>query len=206
MSALFNADSVHSTGMKNAISLQLQSQQMAVLFGESGTGKSVLFKALADLVAHQGTIQLNGQSQMATCPEKWRQQVMYFSAETAWWRETVEEHFETLPTEEDLQQIGLNLKHLTQPINALSSGEKQRLALLRGLAYHPTILLLDEITANLDKASSLKVENLVKSYCKNQPAAVLWISHDEAQIKRLAEPENRWSIDDLYKQTEALTL
>ncbi|MEA3405825.1 MAG: ATP-binding cassette domain-containing protein [Pseudomonadota bacterium] len=206
MSTLFKADSVHSKGMKNAISLQLQSQQMVVLFGESGTGKSVLFKALADLVDHQGTIQLNGQSQMSTCPENWRQQVMYFSAETAWWRETAEEHFETLPTEDELQQIGLSLKHLTQPINALSSGEKQRLALLRGLVYKPTILLLDEITANLDKVSTLKVESLVKAYCQTQSAAMIWISHDEAQTKRLAEPENRWNIDDLYRKTEVFSV
>lgn len=203
---LLQADSVHSTGMKNAVNLQLHSHQLVVLSGESGTGKSVLLKALADLVEHQGQISLQGRAQEAICPENWRQQVMYFSAETAWWRETVEEHFETLPSEDELQQIGLKHRHLSKSINALSSGEKQRLALLRGLAYQPSVLLLDEITANLDKASTLKVESLVKAYCQAHQAAMIWISHDEAQIDRLAELANRWSMDDLYKQSEALSV
>ena len=200
MSVLLQVEQVQSKGMPKAISFELQAEQKVVLFGESGTGKSVLFRALADLIKHDGQVLLNGQSQTQLCPENWRRQVMYFSAETAWWKETADAHFDTLPTEQQLEQVGLTLEQLKQPISGLSSGEKQRLALLRGLSYQPTILLLDEITANLDKLSTLKVETVVKDYCQTQKAAMIWISHDEAQKQRLADSENQWDIETLYQE------
>ena len=198
MNALLTVKNVQSTGMPNAISFELQATQQVVLFGESGTGKSVLFKALADLINHQGYVALKGRSQSDYCPEKWRQQVMFFSAETAWWKETPEAHFDQLPTQAQLEAIGLNLAQLKQPISGLSSGEKQRFALLRGLSYQPTVLLLDEITANLDKLSTLNVERVVQDYCQTQQAAMIWISHDEAQQARLTDPDNQWDIQVLY--------
>ena len=200
MSALFIAENVQSTGMPSAISFELQTEQRVVLIGESGTGKTVLFKSLADLSDHQGQVFLNGKKQSDICPEDWRRQVMYFSAETAWWKDTAAEHFETLPSDEQLDAVGLTSEQLKQTVSALSSGEKQRLALLRGLSYNPTILLLDEITANLDSVATLKVEAVVKAYCQTQQAAMFWITHDEVQQKRLVEPENRWDIQELYRQ------
>lgn len=200
MSALFTAENVQSTGMPSAISFELQAEQRAVLIGKSGTGKTVLFKSLADLIEHQGQVTLNGKKQSELCPEDWRRQVMYFSAETAWWKDTAAEHFKTQPSEEQLDEVGLTSEQLNQPVSALSSGEKQRLALLRGLSYKPTILLLDEITANLDSVATLKVEAVVKAYCQNEQAAMFWITHDEVQQKRLVEPENCWDIQALYRQ------
>jgi len=201
MSTLLNVEQVHSKGMLSAISFELHAAQKVVLFGESGTGKSVLFRALADLIPHQGQVSLSGKAQTDICPEHWRRQVMYFSAETAWWKETADVHFDTLPSSEQLEAVGLTIEQLTQPISGLSSGEKQRLALLRGLSYQPTVLLLDEITANLDKVATLKVEAVVKDYCQTHSAAMLWISHDEAQKNRLADPENQWDIEALYQDT-----
>lgn len=202
MSALFIAQNVQSTGMPSAISFELQTEQRVVLMGESGTGKTVLFKSLADLIDHQGDVFLNGKKQSDICPEDWRRQVMYFAAETAWWKDTAAEHFEPQPSEAQLDEVGLTSAQLNQPVSALSSGEKQRLALLRGLSYKPTILLLDEITANLDNASTLKVEAVIKAYCHTQQAAMFWITHDEVQQKRLVEPENRWDLQELYRQTQ----
>ena len=204
MSVLLKVKRVQSTGMSKPVSFELQAEQKVVLFGESGTGKSVLFRALADLIKHNGEVTLNGTLQSKLFPENWRRKVMYFSAETAWWKDTADAHFETLPSEAQLDAVGLSLEQLKQPISGLSSGEKQRLALLRGLSYQPTILLLDEITANLDKVSTLKVENVVKDYCQTHQAAMIWISHDEAQKMRLAEPENQWNIEMLYQQGTAL--
>lgn len=205
MSRLLEVENVYASGMQAPVSFALQAEQQVVLFGASGSGKSLLFKALADLIPHQGEVSLNRQPQQSLCPHDWRQQVMYFSAETAWWLDTAQAHFETLPTEQALQAVGLSLSHLTQPVSALSSGEKQRLALLRGLSFQPKVLLLDEISANLDQASSLKVEQAVRTYCEQQQAAMIWISHDETQQQRLAEPQNRWSIESLYQSSAEAT-
>jgi len=75
---------------------------------------------------------------------------------------------------------------LQQPVTHLSSGERQRLALLRVLANRPRVLLLDEPTANLDADNTRRVEQLITDYLNEQQAAALWISHDGAQCDRIA--------------------
>lgn len=172
-------------GMQTAIGLQLQAQDICMLSGKSGSGKSQFLKALADLISHQGEVFLAGSNMQSVSAPVWRQQVMYFSAETAWWSDLVSEHFELLPTTEQLQQIALPENILKVNPDTLSSGEKQRLALLRGLQYAPKVLLLDEVTANLDPTSEQLVESLVKQYIQQHSAAAIWISHDAEQRQRL---------------------
>jgi energy-coupling factor transporter ATP-binding protein EcfA2 len=70
-------------------------------------------------------------------------------------------------------------------IRRLSSGERQRLALLRILALKPRVLLLDEPTANLDKTNTSLAETLIEDYSQQHRAAVLWVSHDLEQLERL---------------------
>ncbi len=195
-----------TAGMLRPVDLTIQGGQLWMLSGVSGIGKSQLLKAIADLIPHSGQAWLNGKAQADICADQWRQQVMYFPAETAWWKERVAEHFETLPTAEQLQDLGLNESFLQKNPDSLSSGEKQRLALLRGLVLKPQVLLLDEITANLDPASTLQVEAFLQQYIQtslplaertlspvlpNEGAtrAILWISHDVHQRQRLAHPE-----------------
>ena len=182
-------DDVHTPGMIKPITLVLQSQQVWMVSGESGTGKSLLLKSLADLVEHSGQVTLfekeKTQQQDKICPEIWRSKVMYFSAETAWWSDSVKAHFETEPKLELLKLVGLKADILEQNPYNLSSGEKQRLALLRGLQYEPKVLLLDEVTANLDPKSALLVEDLVTDYIAKHKAAALWVTHDEEQQERL---------------------
>ena len=60
------------------------------------------------------------------------------------------------------------------------------LALIRLLVNQPRVLLLDEPTANLDPASVERVEALLMRYRQQTGAAVLWVSHDPAQIARVA--------------------
>jgi ABC-type iron transport system FetAB ATPase subunit len=74
---------------------------------------------------------------------------------------------------------------LSWSVARLSTGERQRLALIRLLAQGPEVLLLDEATANLDPSNSARVEAIVGAYRGTQSAAVLWVSHDPAQRRRL---------------------
>jgi len=173
-------------GMPQEIDFELNQNEVCMVSGVSGSGKSQFFKALADLIEHQGQVQLIQQTMALCSPEAWRAQVMYFSAETAWWDDQVSLHFDTLPSAETLKEIGLNTSLLESNPDSLSSGEKQRLALLRGLQYQPKVLLLDEITANLDPKSEQMVEKMVMDYIQQYQAAVLWISHDSEQTERMA--------------------
>jgi ABC-type iron transport system FetAB ATPase subunit len=111
--------------------------------------------------------------------------VALLPAEAAWWYTTVGEHFnDSAPP--GLSQLGFDEKVLTWKINRLSSGEKQRLSLLRVLCNHPKVLLLDEPTANLDSENSRKVENLVALIQRETEMAVIWVSHDIEQLERVS--------------------
>jgi len=185
-SGFFTVTSFKAKGMSEPINLALSPKDICMVSGPSGSGKSQFFKGLADLITHEGSVKLEQQTLEHTCPESWRAQVMYFPAETAWWDDVVALHFDTLPTAEKLQKIGLDPNLLNANPDSLSSGEKQRLALLRGLQYQPKVLLLDEITANLDPKSEKLVEAMVAEYVQKANTAALWISHDPEQTQRMA--------------------
>ncbi len=187
--ALLEVSALSAAGMSAAIDLKVYANQVWILAGPSGSGKSQFLKSLADLIEHQGLVRLSGTAQEEMCPEQWRAQVMYFAAETAWWEDTVAEHFETLPAPEQLAMLGLDETMLQASPLSLSSGEKQRLALLRGLSRAPRVLLLDEITANLDQENALQVEKLLSQYLAEHEtgASIVWISHDLAQHQRIGD-------------------
>lgn len=197
---LFRVEGLLVTGLQQAQSFSIATGEQWIVSGVSGTGKSQLLKALADMLPHQGDVFLSEQHQQLMLPSQWRQRVMYFAAETAWWQDRIDEHFKQLPSESLLAQLGLSAGILSQSPDNCSSGEKQRLALLRGLQYQPQVLLLDEVTANLDSVSALQVEALVQDYLVGKAVfasegatqrAALWVSHDAAQCERLATPANR---------------
>lgn len=185
------------------VSFSLQPGEVRLVTGKSGSGKSVLLRALADLDPHNGAVSLDEMQQSKTAAPLWRQNVMWFSAETAWWLDTVGEHFKPLPSKNaktaennaknhqvwlnlSLKSLHLELDILQKLCRECSSGEKQRLALLRGLSVKPRVLLLDEITANLDDETAQAVEAFVLDYVQQHQACALWVSHDMTQQARLA--------------------
>ncbi|SIN70048.1 ABC-type iron transport system FetAB, ATPase component [Sulfurivirga caldicuralii] len=183
---MFRAEGVCNAGMRAPVDLALDSGEIVLVQGHSGSGKSRLLRALADLDPHEGDILLDDMSQQRWKPCDWRVAVMYFPAQPAWWRETAAQHFSSPPPNDWLAALALAPELLKKPIAMLSSGEQQRLALLRGLVRQPRILLLDEPTANLDDASARRVETLLQDYLAAAPGrGAVWISHNSAQAARL---------------------
>lgn len=157
--------------------------------GPSGAGKSVLLRMLADLDPHEGEALLDGRPCAAMAAPDWRSRVVYQPAEPAWWEATAGEHF--APAQRDfligaLAGLGLAPKSLGTPIERLSTGERQRLALLRSLACAPQVLLLDEPTASLDPASVTSAEALLRSFLA-RGMALLIVTHSGEQARRLAQ-------------------
>jgi len=85
-----------------------------------------------------------------------------------------------------LEKLAFPPEVLDWQVSRLSSGEKQRLALVRLLANRPQALLLDEPSASLDPESVGRAETLIKEYLAETSAPALWVSHDTAQIARVA--------------------
>jgi ABC-type iron transport system FetAB ATPase subunit len=69
----------------------------------------------------------------------------------------------------------------------LSTGEKQRLAILRSLEKKPAILLLDEPTSALDADNVKRVEELFYNQKIEKNISLMWVSHDEDQLKRVCD-------------------
>jgi ABC-type multidrug transport system ATPase subunit len=165
------------------VTLELPRGRCIGLTGPSGAGKTLLLRALADLDPHHGQMWLDGVEAAAMDVNLWRRQVGLLPAQSAWWYDTVGEHFDDVG-ETSLAALGFGRDALGWQVAKLSSGERQRLALLRLLIHRPKVLLLDEPTANLDAINIRRTETLLRRYRQDRPAAVLWVSHDMAQLER----------------------
>lgn len=168
------------------ISFGLDAGQCILINGPSGSGKSLFLRALADLDPNEGDVRLSDRPRNDFDPHLWRQQVGLLPAESQWWAEVVGDHF---PAHNNLQlqSLGFEIDVLKWSVSRLSSGERQRLAILRLLANRPHVLLLDEPTANLDRHNTQCVETLMKQYMHSANAGILWVSHDMSQIERIAD-------------------
>ncbi len=166
------------------VELGLQAGECVFLSGPSGSGKTLLLRAVADLDPHDGEVYLDGVPCGSIAPPQWRRRVALLAAESQWWRARVGEHFcRTDPR--GLARLGFAPRTMDWTVERLSSGERQRLALLRLLCNEPRVLLLDEPTANLDADSARRAEELVDEYRRDTGAAVVWVSHDPEQIARV---------------------
>lgn len=168
------------------VSFTLAAGECVAVTGPSGSGKTLLLRAIADLDPNDGRVTLDGVDQAAVPAPQWRQRVAFVPAESGWWAATVADHLtpEALPL---LAAVGLE-DAAAWPVERLSSGERQRLAMVRALALKPRVLLLDEPTANLDAAATAAVEALIVAALREGTAVVL-ASHDREQVARLAGRE-----------------
>ncbi len=94
----------------------------------------------------------------------------------------------------DLEMLGFTPDVLDWQVARLSSGERQRLALLRAVARGPRALLLDEPTANLDGVTIRRVEAWLVERIRARGWPTLWVAHDTGQIARVAD--RHWCLRD----------
>ncbi|WP_232090636.1 ABC transporter ATP-binding protein [Billgrantia diversa] len=179
-------------GDLDEVSLTVEPGEIVCLSGASGSGKSRLLRAVADLEPHAGEVWLGEQGQSQMPGHAWRRQVMLVPAESHWWAETVVEHFIHEPEAAELEALGLAPDALAWQVGRLSTGEKQRLGLLRALSREPSALLLDEPTANLDDATNERVEAWLTARIHERGWPTLWVAHDRGQIARVAS--RHWRI------------
>jgi len=172
------------------------------LSGKSGVGKTQLLRAITDLIPHTGQVSLSGVFSTNFSAPLWRSQVTMIPAEPLWWYSSVGDHFSTDlysgSFKDNLAVVGFSEDVLQWQVSRLSTGEKQRLALVRGLANNPSVLLLDEPCSALDGYHTKLVESFVFDYLRQNSASVLWVSHDREQLQRLNGIE-------LYMEKDTLT-
>ena len=82
-----------------------------------------------------------------------------------------------------LEQVGLKERLYHRP-SQLSGGEQQRVAIVRALAYDPSLMLADEPTGNLDSKNSQGVFELMRELNRTTGKAFLMVTHDEQFASR----------------------
>ena len=168
--------------------LELAQGECVAVMGASGAGKSVFLRLVADMDPSRGQVELQGRRREEWSAPEWRSQVVYQAAESAWWAPCARDHVSPAQLDDALAllpQIGLEAAILDTPTERLSTGERQRLALVRSLVRNPRVLLLDEPTASLDFASTLAMEGLLRSRI-DAGLSIVWVTHSPEQAARVA--------------------
>jgi ABC-2 type transport system ATP-binding protein len=86
-----------------------------------------------------------------------------------------------------LARLGIGEKRLGRPLEQMSRGMQQKVAIARALLTSPTVLLLDEPTTGLDPRSKLDVQTFIEEVRDTHDATIVLTTHDLAEAERLCD-------------------
>ena len=160
-------------------SLEVSGHEIVALMGESGSGKSTLLRAMAGL---------------ENAPTDYSRDLAYVSQNPVLVMDTVANELElSSRLHSDLPNSGIHYASLFgfeekggQRTDSLSGGEVQRLAFLRALSMNRKILLLDEVTSELDGSSVERIEKQIELF-RDRGGGVVFATHNPFQAERLAD-------------------
>ncbi|MEO0707898.1 MAG: ATP-binding cassette domain-containing protein [Cyanobacteria bacterium J06649_5] len=176
------------------ISLELPKGQIVILTGPSGSGKTTLLTLIGALrTLQEGSLNVLGNELVGLRNKELigiRRNIGFiFQAHNLFESLTASQNVEMSveltsrlsqkrqQAADMLSKLGLADRVDYKP-KALSGGQKQRVAIARALVNRPKIILADEPTAALDKASGRDVVNLMRQLCEAQGSTVLMVTHD----------------------------
>jgi ABC-2 type transport system ATP-binding protein len=85
------------------------------------------------------------------------------------------------------ERLGIARKRLGRPLEQMSRGMQQKVAIARALLTSPTLLLLDEPTTGLDPRSKLEVQTFIEEILGTHDASIVLTTHDLDEAERLCE-------------------
>lgn len=186
----------------DGVSLEIQSGEFVAIIGSSGSGKTTLLNMIGALdEPDSGTIFVDGKDLTKMNEEErtvFRRRKIGFVFQN-YNLVPILSVYENivLPLELDgqrpqedwimqlLDHLGIAEKANQRPA-ALSGGQQQRVAIARALATHPSLILADEPTGNLDSRTSREVVELMVEAGKRYYQTILFITHNE-QIAQMAD-------------------
>lgn len=189
------------------VSLQLFEGETLALVGESGSGKSTLGRAITRLMAvDSGVIEVQGNNIAALRGPALRKarattqmifQDPYSSLDPRYaigatvaepmiinGATRIDAHTRSV---ELLARVGLQKDTAKRFPHEFSGGQRQRIAIARALATNPAVLIADEPTSALDVSIQAQILELLASIKKERGLSMLFISHDLAVVKQIAD-------------------
>lgn len=202
MMKLENVSKSYKTGdgeveVLSDIDLIIPDGKFVSIIGKSGSGKSTLLNILGVLDSPtSGHVTVNGRDIMKLSS---RAQTQYRSKEIGF----VFQQYNLIPNltavenvmialefgeyphaerreraEHLLEEVGIDSSKFKRLPVKLSGGEQQRVSIARALANHPSIILADEPTGNLDTENSEAIFKLLKSLTRSEGTTVIAVTHD----------------------------
>jgi len=175
--------------------------ECVAILGQNGSGKSTLVRLLSTLLLHDGGSATIFGHDAFTETRAVRRLVNRVSVDASFFKKmsatenlgyaarfygmTGRETKAKLP--EVLRRVGFPEDRAHEPMENLSRGMQQKVALARALLTQPILLLLDEPTTGLDPRSKQEVQEFIREIRETHDATILLCTHDLAEAEALAD-------------------
>lgn len=179
--------------------LTIESGEMVAFLGPSGCGKTTTLKMIAGLLEPtSGEIMFNGESILHIAPEK-REIGMVFQKALLFPHMTIADNvgfglkMRKQPKDVIDKKVQEMLEHVKlagyghRKPTQLSGGQEQRVALARGLAIEPRVLMLDEPLAALDAALRIEMREMIVATQRQLGVTSIFVTHDQEEAVMLAD-------------------
>jgi ABC-2 type transport system ATP-binding protein len=183
------------------VSLTVARGECVAVLGQNGSGKSTLVRVLATLLLHErGQVRVFGHD-VAREEQAVRRLVNRVSVEASFFKRLsarenlayAARFYGLTPgrtrtrVPEILEAVGFPAARARVPMEELSRGMQQKVALARALLTAPTLLLLDEPTTGLDPRSKREVQAFIAGMRESHDTTTLLCTHDMAEAEVLAD-------------------
>ena len=177
----------------NGASLELKQGEVGVLLGKNGSGKTTLFKNILGIEKpNSGTITFEGEDLLKMARRERARRIAYVPQHIHFGDLTVFDsvlmgrvsYFGLKAGREDYEAVEQILKDMQlqdfthRSAEALSGGEKQKIAIARAMAQNPKLMIFDEPTGNLDIANEQLIIREAKKLAKEKNISILTSLHD----------------------------